>query len=140
MDVLEPQLDASGQPIPISIAPSTLRIQDILSSVEVLQSNEQIDKNALEGIALISFDTIRPRLVQWATTGFRNAYTIHEVQMIAPPLCSDGATRTLSDYITFVSGKTIDEHVSGLQARLPDITVSFAYSGTSILIVVSRSD
>jgi hypothetical protein len=135
--------DVSGGLFPIPSEPTpppVLRIQDILASVEVLQGNERNDKSVLEGIATLSFDAVRPRLVQWATSGFRNAYVIHEIPMVAPPLCSDGESRTLTDYVSYVSGKTIQEHVAGLQARLPDITVSFAYSGSSILIVVSKSD
>jgi len=58
--------------------------------------------------------------------------------MTAPPVCSDGVVRTLVDYIPFCSGKTIQGHIAVLQQRLPDIAVSFAYSGTAILIVVSR--
>ena len=37
-----------------------------------------------------------------------------------------------------MGGKTIQEHVATLQARLPDMVVSFAYTGVSIVIVVSK--
>jgi hypothetical protein len=48
-------------------------------------------------------------------------------------------TRNLADYITFCSGKSIQEHVAVLQGMLPDIAVAFCYTGASIQIVVSRT-
>jgi len=120
--------------------PPPIRLEDILSSVELLQSKEIADKSLLESIATVSYDALKPRLIQWAVGGFRNAYTIHEIPMTTPPLCSDGEVRSLQDYIEFISGKTIQTHVAELQARLADIVVSFAYTGSSIAIVVSKSD
>lgn len=118
--------------------PQTISIQDILGSAEVVQNREADDKDKLEAIGVISFEALRASLLQWANRGFPNAYTIHEVPMAAPSVCSDGVTRNLPDYILFCSGKTINEHVDVLQQRLVDIVVSFAYSGSAILIVVSR--
>jgi hypothetical protein len=128
-----------GYPGPTGPAPlPTISIQDILGSAEVVQNQEAGDKAKLEAIGLISFETLRASLLQWATRGFPNAYTIYEVPMTAPSVCSDGVTRSLPDYIIFCSGKTINEHVDVLQQRLVDITVSYAYTGAVILIVVSR--
>jgi hypothetical protein len=139
---LEPAPESApdlNNPEPTGPAPlPTISIQDILGSVEVVQNREAGDKAKLEAIGLISFETLRASLLQWATRSFPNAYTIYEVPMTAPSVCSDGVTRNLPDYIVFCSGKTINEHVDVLQQRLVDITVSFAYSGSAILIVVSR--
>jgi len=122
------------QPTP----PPPILLDDILSSVEVLRVSEAEHKSLLESIGTLSAESIRPRLIQWATSGFRNAYPIHELYLSPPSLCSDGQTRSLQDYIEFVSGKTIQDHVAVLQARMPDIIVSFAYTGVSIVIVVSK--
>ncbi len=145
-----PTEPAPTEPVPEETAPTglvgpsepaplpTISIQDILGSVEVAQNRESSDKAKLEAIGLISFETLRGSLLQWANRGFPNAYTIYEVPMTPPSTCSDGVTRSLPDYIVFCSGKTISEHVDVLQQRLVDITVSFAYSGSAILIVVSK--
>jgi hypothetical protein len=125
-------------PAPAPAPPPTITIQDIMNAVEVSQTREEQDKTKLEAIGTISFETLRSSLLTWATRGFPNAYTIYEVALSAPSVCSDGTSRALPEYIEFCSGKTIADHVAVLQARLPDITVSFAYSGHSILIVVSR--
>lgn len=118
--------------------PPTISLQDILSSIEVVQNQELQDKAALEAIGTISFNTLKASLIQWANNGFPNAYEIHRVYVTPPSVCSDGVVRNLADYIVFCSGKTIHEHVDVLHERTPDIDVSFANMGGYIGIVVSR--
>lgn len=119
--------------------PPTISLQDILSSIEVVQNQEAQDKAALEAIGTISFNTLKASLIQWANAGFPNAYEIHRVYVTPPSVCSDGVVRNLADYIVFCSGKTIAEHVDVLHQRTPDIEVSFANMGSYIGIVVSKS-
>ena len=123
----------------IPTPPPTISLSDITNAVEVVQVKETQDKATLESIGSLSFEGLKASLIQWAVAGYPNAYKIHEISVSPPGVCSDGVTRNLSDYITFCSGKTIHEHVAVLQARMPDISVSFAYTGFSILIVVSKS-
>lgn len=125
----------TGEPSP----PPTISLSDITNAVEVVTTKEAQDKATLESIGTLSFESLRASLIQWAVAGYPNAYTVHQISISPPGICSDGVTRSLADYITFCSGKTIHEHVAVLQARMTDITVSFAYTGSSILIVVSKS-
>jgi len=134
----EDALAPEPEPAPAPAPPPTITLQDILSATELLRAREASDKVKLDAIGTITFETLRASLLQWATRGFPNAYVVHEVPIVAPPTCSDGEVRNLTNYIPFCSGKTIQEHIAVLQARLPDITVSFAYTGSAILIVVSR--
>ena len=118
----------------------TISLSDILGATEVIRQREEADKTNLNSIANISFENLRTSLIRWAAAGFPPAYTVYEVPISAPDVCSDGVRRDLTDYIVFVTGKSIQEHTSVLQARIVDIVVSFAYSGSSILIVVSKKD
>lgn len=120
-------------------APAPISITDLLSDVEVLQQKEAADKAALDAIGASSHDSLRPKLVAWALAGFPNAYTLVEVTVTPPPQCSDGVARDLTSYITFCSGKSIQEHVALLQEKLADMTVSFANLGYAIAVVVSRA-
>lgn len=123
-----------------SSGPPTISLQDIITSIEVVQNQELQDKASLEAIGTISFNTLKASLIQWANAGFPNAYEIYRVNINPPTVCSDGVTRNLADYIVFCSGKTIAEHVDVLHQRTPDINVSFANMGGYIGIVVSKSD
>jgi hypothetical protein len=127
-------MDLSGTPVP----PPTISLADILNASEVLKHKEDADKAALEGIGAITFDSLRASLIRWATAGFPNAYPVYEINIRVPDTCLDGVTRGLHDYIVYLTTKTIHDLVAGLQERLVDIVASFAYSGYSIQIVVSK--
>jgi hypothetical protein len=67
--------------------------------------------------------------------GRPSAFPIFLVDVQPPVRCSDGEVRALPEYIEFCSGKSIAEHVSLLQAKLPDIQLSFANIAGSIAVV-----
>jgi hypothetical protein len=107
--------------------------------VEVVTQKEQQDKANLESISTISYETLKTKLLSWATSGFPNVYEIHKLTITPPTICSDGVTRNLSDYIEFCSGKPIQEHVAILQQRVQGMIISFCNMGTHISIVVSKN-
>jgi hypothetical protein len=118
--------------------PAPITIDDLLNSVEVLTKKEADDKAILEGIGNISHDTLKSKLLSWATAGFPNVYEIHRVTINPPAQCSDGVVRNLADYIQFCSGKTIQEHVAILADKVTGMVISFANMATYIAIVVSK--
>jgi hypothetical protein len=138
MDISGALVDLSGIAI-LPTPPAQITLADILAATEVIEQKEAQDKDALESIGTISFETLRTTLIQWAKAGFRNATPLHSVAISPPETCSDGVKRSLSDYVPFVSGKTMDELIAPLQARCPEFAISFATTGPEILIVVSRA-
>ena len=119
--------------------PTTLSLADLLNSSLVVRQKEYVDKDALESIWNVPISTLQATLLQWALAGFPNVTPIHEITIQVPDFCSDGVKRSLGDYIQFCSGKTIQEHIALLQAKLTDITVAFSFTGYSIQVVVSRT-
>lgn len=129
-------MDISGSEIPLP--PPKITVADILASQEVLVQTEATHKALVDGISQMDITSLRNKLVLWGTLGFPNVYVIHEVAILPPACCSDGVSRDLANYITFCSGKTIQEHIALLQELVADIDVSFSYTGTTIQIVVSK--
>ena len=123
---------------PVILPPPIITLNDILSSVEVVTQKEQYDKAALETLATIPYDTLKSKLLTWATSGFPNVYEIYKLTITPPATCSDGVTRDLTSYIQFCSGKTIQEHVASIQTRVQDMTITFANMGSYIAVVVSK--
>jgi hypothetical protein len=117
-------------------APDVLSLADLLSDQTILLSKEQTDKTLLETIGTQSVANLRPKLVEWVLKGRPSAFPILSLEIYPPSICSDGGVRNLPDYIQFCSGKSIVEHVALLQAKLPDIRVSFANFGGVTTIVV----
>lgn len=125
----------TGPPPP----PALISIDDLLNSMEVVRQKEADDKTVLESIGNISQEALKTKLIAWAVAGFPNAYGIHAITILPPTTCSDGVSRDLTDYISFCSGKTIQEHVDILQQKVSNISVSFANMGSYISIVVSKA-
>lgn len=115
-----------------------IRLADILSATEVVLRKEAYDRAVLETINQITFETLKTNLIQWATVGFPNAHPIHVMPIFPPSVCSDGVTRTLGDYVTFLMGKPIGELIAGLQDRCPDFVISYATSGADVVLVVTK--
>jgi hypothetical protein len=124
---------------PMSELPTMISLRDITNSIEVIQAKELDDGHVLETIGSIPFESLKASLIQWALLGYPNAHVVHSIVITPPSVCSDGVERTLGDYISFCSGKSIYDHVAILQSRMTDITVSFVNFGSSIGIVVSKS-
>lgn len=142
-DIPTPDEPVAGIPTPgepvVILPPPVITLDDILSSVEVVTQKEREDKANLESISTIPYETLKTKLLSWATSGFPNVYEIHKLTVTPPTVCSDGVTRNLSDYIEFCSGKPIQDHVSLLQQRVQGMSISFTNMGTYIAIVVSRT-
>ena len=122
------------EPVPLP----TISIADILAATESVRNTEEAHRDALNGLALLSYDELKSTLVRWALAGFPSAYVLRELVIAPPPICSDGVSRNLSEYILYVSGKTIQELVAPIQERIPDFVVSYTNTGTGIAVVVSK--
>ena len=117
--------------------PDVLSLDDILSEHSNIVTKEAQDKLIIDQIGSQHVSALKPNLVEWVGRGKPNAYPIMSLSIQPPPKCSDGVTRNLPEYIEFCSGKSIQEHVGLLQAKLVGMTVSFANIGGQVVIVVS---
>lgn len=117
--------------------PDFLSIDDIVNDHANVLAKEGSDKTLLAQIATQHVSVLKPKLVEWLGAGKPNAFPLLSLNIQPPAKCSDGIHRSLPDYITFCSGKSIEEHVGLLQAKLSGINVSFANIGGEVAIVVS---
>jgi hypothetical protein len=117
--------------------PTTLTLEDLLNDQSLVLAKEQSDKSLLDTIGNQGIETLRPILLEWILKGRPPVFPILSLDIHPPTRCSDGEVRSLTDYIQFCSGKTINEHVNLLQAKLPDIRVTFAniYGKVTVIII-----
>ena len=118
--------------------PEILTMADILGERSVLIAKEQADGVALRSFGTASVLGLKPVFVEWASKGFPDNYPLLTVQVTPPPLCSDGVVRSLPDYIEYCAGQSLSSLIDQLQAKLPDIRVSYANLGGSIAAILSR--
>ena len=123
--------------IPQEPTPDFLSLDDLMNDCTIVLAKEAADKTLLSQIAMQHVFGLKPKLVEWFSAGKPHAYSIMTLDIQPPVKCSDGIHRNLPEYITFCSGKSIEEHVGALQAKLSGISVSFANIGGQVAIVVS---
>lgn len=133
---LEDLVTAIPEPTPTQI----ITIDELLNSIEFIKKKEDDDKVLLEGIGNMSYDELKSKLLTWASLGFPSMYEIYTVSITPPTQCSDGAVRSLNDYIVYCSGKTLTEHINLLNSKISGITLTFANMGAYIAILVFKKD
>lgn len=135
VDVSGLMLDISGSGVP---PPDILTMADILGERALVLAKEEGDGASIRLIGTTPVLTFKPMVLDWASKGFPDNYALLTVEVNPPPVCSDGVVRSLPDYIDFCSGTTLPTVVGQLQAKLPDIRVSFANVGGSVAVLLSR--
>lgn len=138
MDLSGNDILYASQLVNVAPPPDVLTFADLLHDQSIIQSKEQADKALLDTIGTNPVANLRPRFVEWVMKGCPSAFPIISLDIQLPAKCSDGESRDLASYIQFCSGKTIEEHVALLQAKLPDIPLSFANIQGKVTIVAIK--
>jgi hypothetical protein len=116
-----------------------VRLDDLLNEPTVRLAAEQQDRDRIGMISSPDPTIVRTRLREWAIAGFPQFTQLLSIDISPPTVCSDGVARHIADYIPFVSGKSMEDHIASLRAKLPDFRVDYEYTGTRIRILVSRA-
>jgi hypothetical protein len=145
MDVSPETVDLTGASLvgsslapPIEPVPDILTLADLLADHDILIAKEADDKLLLDSIGGQPVQGFKPKLLEWVLKGKPDGFPILRLDIKPPDKCSDGVVRSLAEYIEFCTGKTIQDHVGLLQAKLPDIHVSFANISGSVCITVLK--
>ena len=119
--------------------PDILTLADLLADHDVVLAKEAADKATLDSIASQSVQGLKPKLLDWLMKGRPDGFPIITLTIQPPAQCSDGVSRDLPTYIEFCSGASIIDHVDRLQAKLPDIRLSFANINGDVCITVLKA-
>lgn len=118
--------------------PPTLRLSELLSEVAVLQQQEAADRALLASAGTPSLSEVRTKMVVWVAGGMQGSCDLARIVLSPPNVCSDGVSRTIFEYIQFLSGKTLVEHLAGFQTLLPEFEVGYRCSRTEIVLCAVR--
>jgi hypothetical protein len=116
---------------------SIISISDILNAIDVIQSQENIDKGLVETLITVNETDLRNRLIAWGMSGFLSGYVLYSLQFGRLEKCSDGITRNdLVDYISFLfPNTTLATILQTIESKLPGMTLSYSYTNDFILRV-----
>lgn len=117
-------------------APPRILLSDLLGQVSVLQQQEAGDRAAFE--RPLDLNDIRTKMMTWVAGGMQGSCDLVRVFITPPNVCSDGVSRNVFDYIQFLTGKTVAEHLSVYQDLLPEFEVGYRCSRTEFVFCVVR--
>jgi hypothetical protein len=112
----------------------SITLSDVLSDAAFLQQKETIDRDMFTAIQQPDLQSIRSKLAVWAASQFNGTCELIQILMTPPSVCSDGASRTLLDYITFLSGSTIEQHTQSIQTIVPEFELGYQYTHSGFTI------
>jgi hypothetical protein len=93
--------------------------------------SEAADRASMNFIINPSTSGIQQNLIQWASAGFPSNYQVLSVALIRPTPCSDGKVRDMYEYISYLTGSTIDTLTTAFQSKFLGIRFSSIISANN---------
>ena len=106
-------------------------IEELMAAHAVVLAKENVDRADASAFADMAIDSIRPQLYTWASSGFQPLYKVSTLTLNPPGTCSDGVSRGHIEYFTFLTGKTIEQWLSGMDAKTVGMRFTYSHDGYS---------
>jgi hypothetical protein len=124
---------------PAVFVPDVVSMDSLMNDQTMLVQREVSTKTFLmEQLIHVPSSSLKPILLRWASSGFPPAFVILQLPIDVPEICSDGVSRTPSQYIDFCMGADAPQLYLALSSKLPGIMVSYAMIGTTLTAYVSK--
>jgi hypothetical protein len=114
-------------------------ISELLASHAGIKQKEAADRITLSVLLNPSRDSIRASMFRWAELGFPAIYIIQELTVTPPGVCSDGVSRSLYDYITYLLGQDMGAINASIQALCVGVHISYSFQDNTVRVHVSRN-
>jgi hypothetical protein len=115
-----------------------MTLEQLVASQEALVSKESNDRASVTTFVNPDPGTVRTRLLQWASLGFPNIFVLLSVDLAPPPVCLDGVARSGFQYIQYLTGTSLSDHVRALEQKLPGMSLSYSTPGIAVCIHVTK--
>ena len=118
--------------------PPRILLTDLLTDLSVLQQQETADRASFRAVTSPDLSSIRTKLITWLASGKSGLCDLIQIPISVPKLCSDGLARTLVDYVLYITGTSLADHVASIQTILPDFEVAYRCSEFELVFCVTR--
>jgi hypothetical protein len=119
--------------------PMLIDISELLSSHAGIKQQEITDRSTLSILLNLPRDSIRTSIIRWTELGFPPIYILQQLTVTPPAVCSDGVSRSLYDYITYLLGQDMAAINTSIQALCVGVLISYSFQGNTVRIHVSRT-
>jgi hypothetical protein len=115
-----------------------MTLEQLVASQEALVSKESADRALVANFVNPDSAAVRTRLLQWASAGFPNIFVLLSIDLTPPSVCLDGTARSGFQYIEYLTGTSLSDHVRALELKLPGMSLSYSTPRNTICIHVTK--
>ena len=115
-----------------------MTLEQLVQFHDTTLESENSDKVSMDFIVKPATSGIQQNLIQWASAGFPVDYQVLSVALIRPSPCSDGKTRDMQSYISYLTGSDIMTLTSKFQEKFLGIVFSYSISGNVVNLHASK--
>jgi hypothetical protein len=130
-------------PIPTATGPTgpsyIATIDQLVTQHSLALQQEATDRAALRPLISPTSYGYTPALQAWASEGFPPLGTLVTITLNPPSPCSDGTTRTVYEYVSYLNGGIdLGAATVALDAQFLGITIAYVLQGNTVRICASR--
>lgn len=100
-------------------------IDELAMTQGALLQKESTDRTFLLDVFQPNPDTLKSKLVTWASLGFPSDWVVFTTQTDPPAICSDGQTRLYYDYVLYLLGTPIQTYLDTLDSQVLGVKFNF---------------
>jgi hypothetical protein len=120
-------------------APSYIAtIDQLVTQHSLALAQEATDRAALLPLTSPTSYGYTPALQAWASDGFPPLRALVTITLNPPSPCSDGTTRTVYEYVSYLLGKDLGAATLDLDAQFLGIKIAYVLEANTLRICASR--
>jgi hypothetical protein len=125
---------ATGPTGPVYIA----TIDQLVTQQSLALAQEATDRASLLPLTNPGSYNFTPALQAWASDGFPALGALVTITLTPPSPCSDGTTRTMYEYVSYLLGKDLGAATVALDVQFLGITIAYVLQANTLRICASR--
>jgi hypothetical protein len=114
-----------------------LTLEELQTSQAGLIDQETTDLNTLGALIYPNMGVMNPTFQTWASIGYPPLYTLLSMALLHPSPCSDGVTRDMYDYCSWLMGVDLGVEVTKFDSNFLNIETSYGFRGNTLIIFIT---
>ena len=114
-----------------------LTLEELQASQAGLIEQETTDLGTLGALIYPNMGVMNPTFQTWASIGYPPLYTLLSMALLHPSPCSDGVTRDMYDYCSWLMGVDLGTEVVKFDSNFLNIETSYGFRGNTLLIFIT---
>jgi hypothetical protein len=103
-------------------------LEELLNTTGAIVQRENTDRTSLLSVFQPNRETLKSRLIIWASLGFPANWQVLSAHITPPQICSDGEIRDATAYSLYLLDSPIESFLTSLNTQVPGIIFSFFMS------------